>query len=215
MNYIGELYAKIGVYQKAKQYYKSAMADTNLKHLHSYLYSIILNGEAYAEMKLGNFEQAEKKFLEALALREKQHNIPGIVRTYLNMGELYKANGTKDKAVYYLNKAMTLGKVNKIFEDELKALEFLTEFDLPDKAKLFKRYIKLNDSLQTIERANRNKFARIAYETEEILNEKNIILKQRDHIALQRWLILGGSLIVIVGFVFFFLSLFTKSKAVV
>lgn len=212
LNYIGNLYAKIGVYQKAKQYYKASMRNVNLKFVEPYLYSRTINSEAYTEMKLGNFEQAEKKFFEALAIRESQHNVPGIVKTYLNMGELYKANGAKDKAVYYLNKAMTLGKVNKIFEDELKALEFLTEFDLPDKAKLFKRYIKLNDSLQTIERANRNKFARIAYETEEILNEKNTILKQRDHIALQRWLILGGSLIVIVGFVFFFYRYLQSQK---
>lgn len=214
LNYIGKVYAKVEVYETAKQYYKAAMENANLKYLDPYLYSAIINNDANAEMKLGNFDQAEKMFFEALTIRKSQNNTPGIVGTYLNLGELYKAKEEKDKAVYYLNEAKSLAKANKIFEDELKSLKILTKFDLQNKSKLFERYIKLNDSLQNIERANRNKFARIEYETEEILNEKNIIQEEKEQISSQRWLILfsSGVLILFLGLLYNNKVQYTKNK---
>ncbi|WP_169051630.1 lipopolysaccharide assembly protein LapB [Flavobacterium sp. H122] len=207
LNYIGKVYTKIEVYETAKQYYNAAMDIADLKFFEPYLYSSIINNEAYAELKLGNFQQAEKMFFEALNIRKNQNNTPGIVGTYLNLGELYKAKGKKDKSIYYLNQARELANSNKIFEDELKSLKILTRLDGKNKSKLFERYIRLNDSLQNVERANRNKFARIEYETEEILNEKKLIQEEKEQISSQRWLILFSS-----GILILFLGLLYNSK---
>jgi hypothetical protein len=61
------------------------------------------------------------------------------------------------------------------------------------------QYIRISDSLQLAERKNRNKFARIAFETEEITSEKDEAIKQKWIIsaAAATLLLLGTMLFII------------------
>ena len=193
LNYIGKAYAKKGEFKKAISFYNKALFETDLKVLDSYIYSSIISNKAFSDLKLGNYDEAESKLLETLHLREKQQNTPGLVLSNLYLGELYIAKKEFNKAVFYLLKAQKIANKNKIYEDELRVLKLLSSLKLPNKDALYERYIDLNDSLQNIERTKRNKFARIEYETDEILNEKKLIQEQKEQISSQRWFILFGS----------------------
>ncbi len=83
----------------------------------------------------------------------------------------------------------------------------LTENDSKNKIYYSNLYIKVNDSIQNVERITRNKFARIAYETDQ-LEEKNEILSKKN-----ATIILGSGIIIIFLGVFFALyRLKSKNK---
>ncbi|TEB40474.1 hypothetical protein D0809_30425, partial [Flavobacterium circumlabens] len=63
--------------------------------------------------------------------------------------------------------------------DILNSLKLLTENDTKNKTYFANLYFKVNDSIHAVERTTRNKFARIAYETDQ-LEEKNEVLTRRN-----------------------------------
>jgi signal transduction histidine kinase len=89
-----------------------------------------------------------------------------------DMSEFYQATNEKEKALFYAEKAYGIGKRSKLYEEELRALKQLSKIKEGEagKAHLYE-YIALNDSLIANERANRNKFARIQFETDQYIEE--------------------------------------------
>ncbi len=202
--YIGCLYNKNKEYKKAISYFTQGLNFKNPKSLEPFLYANFINNLAYSKFKLGN-KDAIVQFNEAYKIRDSLKNIPGIVASKLNLSEYYLSKNDTVKAFNFANEAKNTAHVNNIFEDELKTLELLSKIDSKNNEFYDKRFIKLTDSLQTNERATRNKFARIEFETDEILVEKNTIEVEKETLSNQRWLILGSSLLVLifVGLVYF------------
>jgi signal transduction histidine kinase len=66
--------------------------------------------------------------------------------------------------------------------------------------------------LQNNERAVRNKFARIEFETDEIISQKNTIEAEKNKISVQRWVILGFSLIGILVLALLYLTKMQHAK---
>ena len=77
------------------------------------------------------------------------------------------------------------------------------------------RYIKLSDSLQDVERSTRNKFARIEFETDEILSQKNNIEAEKKKISIQLWVIvtLSVGLLLLIVMAYITKSQHSKNKA--
>ena len=213
-NCLGKAYAKKEDYYESINYYDKGIESLENSNTNSQIYSSLIGNKAYSQLKLGEFELAEVKLFEALHDKEKEGNIPGIVYLDLHIGELFITQKEYKKAYYYLNRALVYAQKNEILEDELKALRLLSKLNLPNKSKLYERYIELSDSLLDSERANRNKFARIEYETDEILNEKKIIQHQKEEISSQRWYILFGSsgLILLLGLIYNSKMQYNKNK---
>ena len=194
-NYLGKLYSKNGQYSKAIFNFNQALKIANFRKSDPLMYANLINNKAYAQLQLGIFQEAELKLLEALSVREKYENIPGIVSSKLILSEYHLAKKDTLNAIKDLKYAQKTAFSNRIFEDELKAVKALSKIDLKNKGNYFDRYIKLSDSLQNVERANRNKFARIEFETDEILDQKEIIQKENKKISSQLWIILGSSIV--------------------
>jgi signal transduction histidine kinase len=74
------------------------------------------------------------------------------------------------------------------------------ENDSKNKIYYTNQYLKINDSVQQVERSTRNKFARIAYETDQV-EEKNVTLSKRN-----TNIIIGSGIIVFLlgGFLFIY-----------
>ena len=111
------------------------------------------------------------------------------------MGEYYFTEKDTTKANFYFKDAQSQAHKNDIFEDELKILQLLAKANPNDKSFYSNRYIALNDSLQTVERATRDKFARIEFETDEITAEKNTLSVEKNDVEMQRYLIAGISIL--------------------
>ncbi|MES2812971.1 MAG: sensor histidine kinase [Bacteroidota bacterium] len=207
-NYIGKIYQKEEDYQKAIDYFNKALRFETSKSL---LYANLKNNLGYSNFKLGN-ESAIKYLKEAMQIRDSLQNIPGLVSSNLNMSKYYLAKGDNTTALKFALKAREKAASNKIFEDELSALELLSKIE-PQKSLYYtNKYISLNDSLHNIERATRNKFARIEFETDEIVNEKNSIAAEKDKLSSQRWFILICSIIAIIIVVLVYITRMQHAK---
>jgi signal transduction histidine kinase len=171
----------------------------------------LINNLAYSKFKLGD-KSALFMLNEAFKIRYNSRNIPGIVSSKINLSEYYLAQSDTVKALLYINEARQKAHENKIFEDELKALELLVKIDPKKDSYYNDRFIKLTDSLQNNERATRNKFARIEFETDEITNQKNHIEAEKNRISSQRWIITGFSAFVIIVIVLLYIAKIQRSK---
>ncbi|TRX36187.1 tetratricopeptide repeat protein [Flavobacterium sp. ZT3R18] len=196
-NNMGTVYEKSQNYKEAIHLYKMGLQTEKLKQNHPKSYAMLLNNLAYSEMKLGNHNKNVKnRLFESLKIRDSLQVLSCLVASKIRIGEFYLLEKDTVKALSYLNEGLVLAKIIKSNDDVIQSLKLLTENDTKKKCYYSKLYFKVNDSIQIIERKTRNKFARIAYETEQV-EEKNEILSKRNTVLL---LCLGGLLIVLSGF---------------
>lgn len=207
-NYIGKIYQKKFNHEKAIEYFNMALRLETEKTL---LYANLMNNIGYSNFKLGNTVSIFY-LKKALKIRDSLQNIPGLVASNINLSKYYLEKQDTISALEYSRNARKKAHDNKIYEDELVALELLAKMDHKKSLNYTKSYISLSDSLQNIERATRNKFARIEFETDEILSEKNSIAAEKEKISSQRWLILGSSLITIVILVLLYITRMQHAK---
>lgn len=210
-NYIGKIYQKLGNFTLAIQYFNQGLEFDDFKKTMPFLYANLINNLGYSNFKLGN-KIAKSQLDEAFLIRDSIKDIPGIVFSKINLSEFYLSQKDTTKAFILCSDAKTTAHENRIFEDELKSLQLLTKIDSKNDSQYNKRYIKLTDSLQNNERATRNKFARIEFETDEIISEKNVIEAEKNQISFQRWIILGFGLFVIAIFGLLYLTKLQHSK---
>jgi len=179
-------------YRRKKDYDKTIQILREIKNLETLktedpqTYVSIISNLAYAQFLKGNYNltKIEEVFKNAYAF-SINHNIKveqSIIASFLS--ELYLDKKEIDSAKKYANIAYTKAyevDENQTILDAL-VLKARTETGEQSKAYLYE-HINLNDSLISKERGVRNKFARIEFETDEILQEKEQISKQR------QWLI--------------------------
>jgi signal transduction histidine kinase len=191
-NYIGRIYQKKQDYNKATNYFKLGLKFDDFKKTLPFLYANLVNNLGYSNFKLNN-KIALSQLNEAYKIRDSIQNKLGIVTSKINLSEYYLVQKDTARAFAYSTEAKKVAHENNFFEDELKALQLLTQIDPKNNSAYNNRYIKLSDSLQNNERATRNKFARIEFETNEIISQKNTIEAEKNQISSQRWIILGFS----------------------
>lgn len=191
-NSIAKVYQKKNQHQLAARYLTDALKFGKIQQEDIKSYTYVLNNLAYSKFKIGD-KSAQGLFEKVLRITDSIDNVPTQVSVKLHMAEYYFQTGERPRAYAFATDALNKAHIEHIFEDELKALLLLSEIDVDRNAHYHKRYIALNDSLLNNERVVQNKFARIEYETDEIVSQKNIALAEKKAISAQRWLIVGVS----------------------
>lgn len=167
-------------------YDKTAQYDASIKSLNSIItpelkknweiqYATAIGNLGYSKMKSGQLEGVEALFKEALKISLNKGNESSVSYKYSNLGEYYAVVKDTTKSIYYLKKSLKFGEKYKSTNDLKNSLKLLSAIDYRNAPKYDKRYIILNDSLTKVQRNNRNKFARIEYETS-VVEEENKIL---------------------------------------
>lgn len=210
-NYIGRVYQKENRHNMAIDSFQKALNIDDFRNYEPLMYANLISNLAYSKFKLGD-SSAITLLNEAYRIRTNLNNIPGIVSSKINISEYYLAKHDTTKAFLYSKEALQNAHENKIFEDELKTLELLAKIDNKKVSFYNDRFIKLTDSLQNNERAVRNKFARIEFETDEILNQKNNIEAEKNKISSQRWMILGFSMFFLLVVVLLYITKLQHAK---
>lgn len=210
-NFIGRVYQKEKKHLLAIDYFKNALLFDDFRQKEPLMYANLINNLAYSRFKSGD-NSALFELKEALAIRDSLDNIPGIVSSRINLSEFYLDQNDTVKAFINSNEARRKAHDNKIFEDELRAFELLAKIDVRKSSFYNEKFIKLTDSLQNNERATRNKFARIEFETDEILNQKNNIEAEKNKLATQRWIIAGSSVIIFALGILLFIVRMQRAK---
>lgn len=210
-NYIASAYKERKEYQKAISYANEALNFNKLKRINAEIYCYLTNNLAYSKFKLGN-KAALNHFLETLKIGDSIKSIPVQIFSKMYLAEYYLNEKNFPKALKYITDARDQAHKGTFFEEELKSLSLLSLIDTKNSSLYSKRYIELSDSLQDVERATRNKFARIEFETDEITAAKNTAEEESKLLQLRMWVISIFGLLTILVIVLWFIIKGQKSK---
>jgi signal transduction histidine kinase len=200
LNNKGGVYVKTKNFKEAIYLYGKGLETKDLKKENPKLYAMLLDNLAYAKMKSGSKSDVEKLFLESLYIRDSLQITAGIIASKINIGE------------YYLHKKDTLTGLKNIKEGYKLATEVGSSYDIKNALKLLsendkinsnlftERYIKVNDSLVNSERQTRNKFARIAFETDQIQQQNEFLSKKNKNILIVSIITMTFMIVVFIAF---------------
>lgn len=181
-NNMGGVYVKMGNHRQAISFYRQALRNENLKSSSPSLYAKLLNNLAYARFKAGDYAGLSELFYQSLRIRDSLNNPYGIVASKIHLGEYLAFVKDTPRAVDYLKSAYAEANHIKSHYDILNSLELLAEIDTQNSVFYLNRYRIVNDSLQEVAKLNRNKFARIEYETDRLQDEKEELVKRNSFI---------------------------------
>lgn len=205
-NNIGFIYQKQNKNSQAIDYFLLALRNKKLKSDYPYLYSIIIDNLAYSKLRNKDFSNLPDLFNEALKIRTENDLTSGIIYNKIHLSEYYAMIGDTLSSKIFSLEALKKAREVRIARDILLALKQSSLIDKKNATVYTEEYIKINDSLQILERKNIDRFARIELETDE-LRQQNTQLSEQNRDILNYFAIA----IVFGGFLFF--ARFQRLKA--
>ncbi|MBP6755313.1 MAG: sensor histidine kinase [Bacteroidia bacterium] len=189
---ISSIYEKQFQYIKAEKELESVLNE-DLKQKWPKDYATVIGNLGYVKTKLGHLNAGEAFMKEALSLSRKSGVESSIVYKLHNLGKYY--SDTKDtlQAIRYLKESLQLAEKLKSTDDVKVNLQLLSTIDKANTSFYDKRYITVSDSLTNVQRKNRNKYARIEYETS-IVEDANKELSSRNLYLIFGVVVLVGAL---------------------
>lgn len=200
LNNIGVSYEMQTQFETAIEYYNRAFENPNLKIENITLYARLVDNLAYSRFKLEDTIGVLSKFNEALFIRDSTGDLLGQAINKLHLAEFQLYKGDTIEAINLAKNVMSIAKQSNNNRELLASLLFLSKIDLKNFRRYTNEYILLSDSLQIEERAVRNKFARIRFETDEFI-EANIKLDRQ-----RRIIILVASFVLLTGLLLFIIK---------
>lgn len=211
LNYIALVYQKQNKHQRTISILENGIDEKRLKELDIKLYCYQKNTKSYSKFKLGE-KSVVNQFLETLKIGDSLNFAPIQITSKTYLGEYYLAQKDTSKANFYLKDAQKQAHQNAIFEDELIILKLLSKANPQQYSYYSNRFIHLNDSLQVEERKTRDKFARIEFETDQIITEKEAVEKQNVLLNSRIWIIIGFSFLLLLVLFLWFKNKSQKAK---
>ena len=209
--YISSIYEKQNNITKSIEYINKGLSNNNLKSENIRVYSYLKNTLGKSIYKTQK-EKALSIYTENLKIGDSLNFAPLQVTSQLRLGEYFLYYKDTIKANIYLQNATELAHKNQIFDDELIILKLLSKSN-PSKSNYYsERYIQLNDSLLAVERATRDKFARIEFETDEISTQKKHFEKENKKLTAQLLIAIGFALLLLLSFYLWFKNKSNKAK---
>ena len=203
-NNMGGAYVKMGQHKKAIELYRMAIKSLDIKNSPQ-LYAKLLNNLGSAKYKSGDDVGLPGLLYKSQKIRDSLDDEKGIIASEFTLGEynLYKKDTAK--AIRYLKSAYAKAKVAKSNFDILNSLRTLLVIDKKDNDLYIKRYVAISDSLQHIAENTRNKFAKIEFDTDRIINEKEALAKKNSFI-------IGVSIVVVLFIAAIFIIYYLNSR---
>ncbi|WP_299899317.1 sensor histidine kinase [uncultured Aquimarina sp.] len=201
-NNIGTVYKSQKKYKKAKEFYDEGLAFESFLAKKPKRYARLLDNLAYVKF-LSNNDDDDVLFLfnKALKIRDSVNDLVGIATNALHLAEYHHSRGNDSVALYYGERARITSEQMDNNIELLRSYQLLSEIsDSNVGLKYAQKYIRLNDSIVNDERAFRDKFARIRFETEEKVEKIAQISRENQYLI---FAILGLSVLFLLGYVIF------------
>lgn len=171
-NNIGVVLNNKKQFGKANEYYDKALNYLpDLAISDPELYAMLLDNRAYNRFQAGEKKGILEQLQKSLQIRTKHHIIPGVVINQLHLAEYFLENYDTVSAIKYASRAKELSMESSNTRDLISSLLVLSKIKRDSSLVYAKQVINISDSLQKQERAVRNKFARIRFETEEYISQ--------------------------------------------
>lgn len=182
LNNIGFVLHKNNRNKEAKKIFLEILKYPNLQLNARELYLSVIFNLANTDFELGDYTTGEKLLLKNLNEHRLFGDKLGMLSASISLSELYKEEKKDFLSIKYAQQAILLAQDINSPQFEGKALKQLIKVDRSNASKYAEEYIRISDSLQIAERRIRNKLARIEYETDELIVEKNSLIEQRKSI---------------------------------
>lgn len=204
-NLLGAALEEMGNYALAEKYYKEAASAENLKEIYPALYAALIDNLAFIRYLQGDSIGVKNELERALFLKDSLEK-PGLtVKTKYRLAKLHYDSGELEKSKAYAYKALNTAKTHSQTSYVLQSIQQLALSEPEKQAAHFQEYIRLNDSIIAEERVQRDKFARIEYETEQ-LEKDNILVTLDNQKLANRNIIIGSAGLIsllLLGFVYY------------
>jgi signal transduction histidine kinase len=204
-NNMGSVYEKEENYKKAILLYERGLKTKDLRKNYPKTYAMLLNNLGYSQLKLGKKKEVKKLLFESLKIRDSLQVKPGLVASYIRIGEFYLDDKDTVTSIVYFKRGLELAMEINSNSDILESLKLLVANDTKKKSYYSNLYFKITDSIDLIERETIDKFARIAYETREIEERNELLLRKNTFLFL-------CSVIFLIGMISVFLIYRLKIK---
>jgi len=204
-NNLGHVYVKQEDYPDAINIYQEALAGEDIKTIGPELYAKLLNNLAHARFKSGSNKGLPAMFYRSMKIRDSIKDQPGIIASNINLGEYFAGRADTIRAVSHLKKAYEGAVQLKNLDDILTSAKLLSDTDPIDGSFYAEKYIDLSIKMQNTAKANREKFARIEYETDKLQDEKA-------QLARKNTFIIGISVIVLLFVAAIFIIYYLNSR---
>ncbi len=197
-NNIARVFMRNGDYNKAERSYTKLINDHDLKSLNPKLYSIVQVNLAYTLMKKERgLAKSQNLLLKAIAVNDSIGFSMDQARAKQYYAETLALQKDTLKAVQVANEALVLAEETSNNEHFLEVLRLLTNIDANNAVAYSNQYYALSENIKEEERIIRDKFARIRLETDEVIEQNEVLTRQK-----QIWIgaVLG---LVVLGLAFF------------
>ncbi|MGX1929091.1 tetratricopeptide repeat-containing sensor histidine kinase [Flagellimonas sp. 2504JD4-2] len=184
-------------YMKAETTYSSLVKDSLLKANNPGLYSTALVSLGYTLFKSKeDYDSSEKLLLDAITINDSIGFSVDQARAKQYYAEVLSARKDTISALRVSHEALALSKETSNNDHLLQVLKLLTNLDSDNAVSYSNQYYELSEKLKDDERVIRDKFARIRLETDEIIEQNELLARQK-----QIWI--GAALgLVVLGIAF-------------
>lgn len=164
-------------YKNAIYYYKKILDSKQARLYSPQNYAFSLDIFAYCKLRLRDYNDLPKIFYESEKIRKDNFVENGSNYNRIYLSEYFSIKKDTPKAIEFAEEALRISRRFKNPNDILSSIEQLIKVDRLKARKEVQEYIRINDSLKVAERLFRDKFARIAFETDEVNREKEKAVK--------------------------------------
>ncbi|TPD66110.1 tetratricopeptide repeat protein [Flavobacterium microcysteis] len=182
LNNIGNVYQRENKDKLAIEKFKEAIKDIESIDNKSYLHAILLDNLAYSKFKIKDFSGLPDLFYQSLKIRDSLNMGVGIIYVKIHLSEYYFEKKDSLTSQKFAKEALDLSKQIKNYRAVLASLKQAGIVSPKESLMYSAEYIKINDSLQNAERKSKDRFARIEYETDEIIQQKDKLAEQNRNI---------------------------------
>ena len=204
-NNMSSSYIEIGNYKNAYDELNSIVQNKKYLKINPNYYAASMSLLGYCYLKMNKLNGLPNIFFEAEKIFKKNNSTNGRNYNFIYLSMYYEKNNDVNNAILNAKKAVELSREYKNPSDIMYSLKQLIKVDKFNASKNAQEYICVNDRMQIAERNFRDKFARIAYETDEISQEK-------DKAIHQKWVITGIAVTVILIIVLLLIITHQRTK---
>ena len=198
INNIGVSNKFLGDFEKAALNFQKVIAADSLKIKDPSFYAKALNNLAESKIKLNTQDDLSPLFLEAISLQKNQDNLFSEATSTSSYATYLAYKKDTSAAIRYAKRARTLALKADNAESILRSLDLLTQIDKKNASLYAQEYISFNTQLQEEERKLKDKFARVRFETDEVIEKNDLLGSQNELLTKEKQL---WSAISIIGFI--------------
>lgn len=199
INNLAYINIQLNNFEKAFTLIEEGLKEPNLRVEHPELYAVFVLNRGIVNFKTKNYSRVTNDLYQSLRIRNELKLFSKVAECEMALADYFNVIKEKDSALSYAQSAYKKAKDSGILSLHLDAVDALVKIDKANFVKHSKERIQLSDSLLNTERKIAEKFARIEFETDEIILEKEKAEQEREQMLLILVLVLfsGGLLLII------------------